>query len=65
MQEKKPVLSLKDIRKVYPGVVALDNVSIFFWCTLITFAAFVLVYILVYLITARVYFRTVSVQERR
>ena len=44
---------------------ALDNVSIFFWCTLITFAAFVLVYILVYLITARVYFRTVSVQERR
>ena len=44
---------------------ALDNVSIFFWCTLITFAAFVLVYILVYLITARVYYRTVSVQERR
>ena len=44
---------------------ALDNVSIFFWCTLITFAAFVLVYVLVYLITARVYFRTVSVQERR
>ena len=31
MQEKKPVLSLKDIRKVYPGVVALDNVSIDFF----------------------------------
>ena len=31
MQEKKPVLSLKDIRKVYPGVVALDNVSIDFY----------------------------------
>lgn len=43
----------------------MDEVPMFFWCTLITFAAFVLVYILVYLITARVYFRTVSVQERR
>ena len=31
MQEKQPVLSLKDIRKVYPGVVALDNVSIDFY----------------------------------
>ena len=31
MQEKKSVLSLKDIRKVYPGVVALDNVSIDFY----------------------------------
>ena len=44
---------------------ALDNVMIFFWCTLITFGAFVAVYVLVYLITARVYYRTVSVQERR
>ncbi len=43
----------------------LYNVSIFFWCTLVTFGAFVVVYVLVYLITARVYFRTVSVQERR
>ncbi len=31
MQEKQPVLSLRDIRKVYPGVVALDNVSIDFY----------------------------------
>ena len=44
---------------------ALDNVMIFFWCTLITFAAFVVVYVLVYLITARVYYHTVSIQERR
>lgn len=43
----------------------LDNVSVFFWCTLITFAAFVVVYVLVYAITARVYYRTVSLQERR
>ena len=44
---------------------ALDNVIIFFWCTLITFGAFVVVYVLVYLITARVYYHTVSIQERR
>ena len=31
MQEKQPVLSLKDIRKVYPGVVALNKVSIDFY----------------------------------
>ena len=43
----------------------LDNVSVFFWCTLITFAAFVVVYVLVYAITARVYYRTVSLQECR
>jgi len=30
-EEKKPALSLKDIRKVFPGVVALDNVSIDFY----------------------------------
>ena len=44
---------------------ALDNVMIFFWCTLVTFGAFVVVYVLVYLITARVYYHTVSIQERR
>lgn len=44
---------------------ALDNVMIFFWCTLATFGAFVVVYVLVYLITARVYYHTVSIQERR
>lgn len=47
------------------SALALDNVMIFFWCTLITFAAFVVVYVLVYLITARVYYHTVSIQERR
>ena len=31
MEEKKPVLSLRDIRKVFPGVVALDNVSMDFY----------------------------------
>ncbi len=31
MEEKKPVLSLKDIMKVYPGVVALNKVSIDFY----------------------------------
>lgn len=31
MEEKKPVLSLKDITKVYPGVVALNKVSIDFY----------------------------------
>ena len=31
MEEKKPLLSLKDIRKVYPGVIALDQVSIDFY----------------------------------
>ncbi len=31
MQEKQPVLSLKDIKKVYPGVVALNQVSIDFY----------------------------------
>ena len=31
MDEKKPILSLKDIRKVFPGVVALDKVSIDFY----------------------------------
>ncbi len=31
MDEKKPILSLKDIRKIYPGVIALDNVSIDFY----------------------------------
>lgn len=31
LEEKKPALSLKDIRKVFPGVVALDNVSIDFY----------------------------------
>ena len=31
MEEKKPVLSLKDIKKVYPGVVALNKVSIDFY----------------------------------
>ncbi len=43
----------------------LNNTHVFFWCTLITFAAFVVVYVLVYAITARVYYRTVSFQERR
>ena len=43
----------------------LDNVNVFFWCTLITFAAFVVVYVLVYAVTARVYFRTVSLQARQ
>ena len=31
MEEKKPVLSLKNITKIYPGVVALDKVSIDFY----------------------------------
>ncbi len=31
MEEKKPILSLKDITKIYPGVVALDHVSIDFY----------------------------------
>lgn len=31
MTEKEPALSLKGIRKVFPGVVALDNVSIDFY----------------------------------
>ena len=31
MEARKPVLSLKDIRKVYPGVIALDQVSIDFF----------------------------------
>ena len=31
MEQKKPVLSLKDIMKVYPGVVALNKVSIDFY----------------------------------
>ena len=31
MEEKKPILSLKDIRKVFPGVVALNKVSIDFY----------------------------------
>jgi len=31
MTEKVPALSLKGIRKVFPGVVALDNVSIDFY----------------------------------
>ena len=31
LAEKQPILSLKDIRKVYPGVIALDNVSIDFY----------------------------------
>ncbi len=31
MEQKKPVLSLKDIRKVFPGVVALNKVSIDFY----------------------------------
>ena len=31
MDEKKPILSLKDIMKVYPGVVALNKVSIDFY----------------------------------
>lgn len=31
MEEKKPALSLKNIRKVFPGVVALDGVSIDFY----------------------------------
>ena len=31
MEEKKPILSLKDIMKVYPGVIALNNVSIDFY----------------------------------
>ena len=31
MAEKQPILSLKDIRKVYPGVIALNNVSIDFY----------------------------------
>ncbi|MCF0141748.1 MAG: sugar ABC transporter ATP-binding protein [Parasporobacterium sp.] len=31
MEENQPILSLKDIRKVFPGVVALDNVSIDFY----------------------------------
>lgn len=30
-EEKKPALSLKGIRKIFPGVVALDNVSIDFY----------------------------------
>ena len=47
------------------SALALDNVMIFFWCTLATFGAFVVVYVLVYLITARVYYHTVSIQERR
>ena len=31
MEEKKPILSLKDIMKVYPGVIALNKVSIDFY----------------------------------
>ena len=31
MEEKKPILSLKDIKKVYPGVTALNKVSIDFY----------------------------------
>ena len=31
MEEKKPVLSLRDIMKIYPGVVALNKVSIDFY----------------------------------
>ena len=31
MENAKPVLSLKDIKKVFPGVVALNNVSIDFY----------------------------------
>ncbi len=31
MEEKKPILSLRDIKKVFPGVVALNNVSIDFY----------------------------------
>jgi ABC-type sugar transport system ATPase subunit len=31
LEEKKPILSLKDIMKLYPGVVALDKVSIDFY----------------------------------
>jgi len=38
----------------------LNEVNVFFWCTLITLAAFVVVYVLVYAVTARVYYRIVS-----
>ena len=31
MEERKPILSLKDIMKIYPGVVALNKVSIDFY----------------------------------
>ncbi len=31
MEEKKPILSLKDITKIYPGVIALNKVSIDFY----------------------------------
>ncbi len=31
MEEKKPILSLRDIRKIFPGVVALDKVSMDFY----------------------------------
>lgn len=31
LEEKKPILSLRDIMKVFPGVVALDKVSIDFY----------------------------------
>ena len=30
LEEKQPILSLKDIKKVYPGVIALNQVSIDF-----------------------------------
>lgn len=43
----------------------LNQVNVFFWCTLVTFAAFVVVYVLVYAVTARVYYRIVSGRETR
>lgn len=43
----------------------LDNTTLFLICTLATFGAFVVVYLIVYAFTSRVYYRIVSSRESR
>ena len=38
----------------------LSNVTLFFWCTVVTIAVFAIIYVLVYAVTARTYYRIVE-----